>query len=204
MSALIPDLVVYDIEIVKCIPERSGVRQADLEYCEGWDDHANMGIAVLCAYDAREQMPRVFLADNLAGFAKLIDGRIVAGFNNISFDDRLLAANGITVGASYDLCREVRAAVGEPRAYTPGRTRGGRRLDDLARVNLGAQKSMHGELAPVEWQRGRPGGVIDYCLRDVMLTVALLRKLPLITDPVTMQPIAVNMPSPSVLTETVP
>jgi len=179
------DIVVYDIEIVKCIPDRKKPNDPTLEYCGGWNDREGMGISVLCAFDTREQMPRIFLADNLPEFAKLIEGRTVAGFNNQGFDDPLLAANGITVGDSYDLCYEMRAAVGEPREFKFGVTKGGRRLDDLANANLGVQKSMHGELAPVEWQRGNRGAVIDYCMRDVMLTWRLIEKLPSLIDPVT-------------------
>ena len=188
------DIVVYDIEIVKCIPDRKKPNDPTLEYCGGWNDRSGMGISVLCAFDTREQMPRIFLADNLAEFGKLIEGRTVAGFNNQGFDDPLLAANGITVGDSYDLCYEMRAAVGEPRAFTFGVTKGGRRLDDLANANLGAQKSMHGDLAPVEWQRGNRGAVIDYCMRDVMLTWRLIEKLPSLIDPVTGKTVTLAMP----------
>lgn len=179
------DVVVYDIEIMRCIPARGEPRQADLEYCAGWHDHANMGIAVLCAFDTRAMEPRVFLQENLGDFQALIQGRMVAGYNNHGFDDRLLAANGITVGESWDLLAEVRAAVGESRAFTPGRTRGGRKLDDLSARNLGTVKSMSGALAPVQWQRGQRGHVIDYCMRDVMLTLKLMRRLPRLFDPVT-------------------
>jgi hypothetical protein len=97
------DLIVYDIEILKCIPDRNRAKDPSLEYCAGWEDHANMGIAVLAAFDTREQMPRIFLSDNLKNFASLISGRTVAGFNNHGFDDKLLAVNGITVGQTWDL-----------------------------------------------------------------------------------------------------
>lgn len=189
------DLIVYDIEIVKCIPDYKKPNEAGLEYCGGWDDHANMGISVLCAYDTRAQAPRIFLQDNLPVFAKFIEGRTVAGFNNHGFDDKLLAANGITVGASYDLCAEMRVAVGEPRAFTRGITKGGRTLDNIAGINLNLQKTMSGSLAPVAWQRGQHGEVIDYCMRDVMLTVALIEKTPGLIDPVSGQHVTVQRPA---------
>lgn len=188
------DLVVYDIEIVRCIPDRKLANDPTLEYCAGWEDHAHMGIAVLCAFDTREQMPRIFLLDNLKEFAELIVGRCVAGFNNRGFDDKLLAANGVTVGDSYDLLCELRAACGEPRTYTYGVTVGGRTLDAIAVSNLGARKTMHGELAPVEWQRGNRGGVIDYCMRDVVLTLRLLERLPALVDPVTRRTVTLALP----------
>lgn len=187
-------MIVYDIEIEKCIPDRRAQPDPSLRYCAGWNDHANMGIAVLCAFDTRDEMPHVYCADNLGAFRELIDGQLVAGFNNRGFDDKLLAANGITVGRSWDLCYAMRKACGEPETFTPGVTKGGRRLDDICRANLPVTKSMHGELAPVEWQRGRIGGVIDYCMRDVMLTLTLIRKLPTLIDPVTGSTVQVEGP----------
>jgi hypothetical protein len=68
-------------------------------------------------------------------------------------------------------------------------------LDDIAIANLGAQKSMHGELAPVEWQRGNRGAVIDYCLRDVMLTLRLIEKLPVLMDPVSRKLVTLAVPA---------
>jgi hypothetical protein len=187
-------MIVYDTEIVKCIPERGAVAEPTLQYCAGWDDHAHMGISVVCAYDLRDRTPHVYCADNLAAFAELIRGRTVIGFNNRSFDDRLLAANGIVVERSWDLCRAMRAAVGEPEEYVKGVTRAGRRLEDICRVNLGIGKSLSGERAPVEWQRGRIGVVIDYCLRDVMLLVRLLQRLPVLIDPATGLAVTIALP----------
>jgi len=181
------DCVVYDIEIARCIPDRNSTREADLEYCSGWEDHANMGIAVLCAFDTRAKLPRIFLEDNLESFGSLIENRVVAGFNNEGFDDKLLATNGIKVGRSWDLLCAAREAVGEPRQYVYGKTRGGRKLEDFARVNLGIGKSMSGSLAPVDWQRNKRGGVIDYCMRDVFITLQLIRLLPNLKDPATGQ-----------------
>jgi hypothetical protein len=189
------DVVVYDIEIARCIPDRNAPRDTELLYCAGWEDYANMGIAVLCAFDTRTRDPRVFLADNLGEFATLIEGRTVAGFNNRSFDDRLLAANGVQVGRSWDLLCEVRKAVGEPEAFTRGRTAPGRTLDALCGANLTGSKSMKGAMAPVEWQRGNWGSVIDYCMRDVMLTARLIQKLPAIVDPVTRRTLTVPRPA---------
>jgi hypothetical protein len=187
------DVVVYDIEIKKCIPDRGKQNDPSLEYCNGWGDHANMGISVLAAYDTRAGLPRVFCADNLDEFQKLIAGRTVAGFNNQGFDEKVLLAHGIHVTSSYDLCCEVRVACGEGRAYGKG-TRGGRTLDAIAAANLGVKKSMSGSLAPVAWQRKKHGEVIDYCLRDVMLTLALLERCPDLIDPVTGDLLEVKMP----------
>jgi hypothetical protein len=171
--------IVYDVEIARGIPDGREAPDPALEYCAGWHDHAHMGIAVVCAYDLVEEQPRIFLEDNLAAFAALAGAREhVIGFNSQMFDDRVLEAHGIRVRTTYDVLQELRAVVRNPRAP-------GRKLDDICRVNLGSQKSGSGALAPVLWQRGQRGAVVDYCMRDVMLTVALVRKLPTLIDPVT-------------------
>ena len=41
--------LIYDIEIIKAIPSKNGERITGIEYCEGWKDHANMGISVIGA-----------------------------------------------------------------------------------------------------------------------------------------------------------
>jgi hypothetical protein len=43
-------------------------------------------------------------------------------------------------------------------------------LDAVSIANGVGGKSGNGALAPVLWQQGKRGAVIDYCLRDVMLT----------------------------------
>jgi len=194
---MILDAVIYDIEIEKCIPDRRVPPEPDLRYCQGWDDHANMGIAVLCAYDTRDSRYRVFLKDNLDRFAALIQGRLVVGFNTHGFDNQLLDANGIQVlqDRSWDLLCALRKACGEPETYTRGVTAAGRTLDALAACNLGASKTGHGELAPVNWQRGKWGTVIDYCLADVNLTVRLCERLPLLQDPVTRRLVTLELPA---------
>lgn len=197
------DVVVYDAEIRRCIPDKNAYLRPNLEYCAGWDDFPNMGISVVCAYDFRERMPRVFLQDNLHQLPQLFMGRCAAGFNNIGFDEKLLAANGIRLPLadgtgralpSFDLLRAIRTAVGEPEDFTPGVTKPGRKLDDIARANLKQAKSGNGALAPVEWQNHKYGYVIDYCLRDLMLTVRLIEQLPILVDPVTGREIFVNAP----------
>ena len=64
-----PSVLVYDIEIVNAIPDREGIKKEGVEYCEGWGDHAGMGISVIGAYDALEDRYRVFCEDNGNDFA---------------------------------------------------------------------------------------------------------------------------------------
>lgn len=182
-------IIFYDAEIEKAIPDRNGRRIEGIEYCEGWSDHQGMGITCVCAYDFTTEMPMVFLKDNLDSFGHLLlRDSVLIGFNNINFDNRLLAANGIDVPRErcFDLLHAIWEAAGLP---VPGtlaggeevqfdpRRHGGYGLDACAMVNFNEGKSGDGALAPVDWQRGRHGKVISYCLRDVMLTMKVWRRM---------------------------
>jgi hypothetical protein len=169
--------VVYDLEIVRCVPQRGEPRDPQYQYCEGWHDKAGMGISVIGALDLRTWTPRVFLEDNFSDFVALCaDVGQVVGFNSISFDDAVCAAAGLDVQTTYDLKAEFLAACPDRKA--------GRRLDDIARANLGVGKSGSGADAPKLWQRGMYGQVIDYCLTDVRHTAMLVTMLPELIDPV--------------------
>jgi hypothetical protein len=148
-----------------------------------------MGIACLGAYDFTTEMPMVFCEDNLDTFGKLlINEPVLIGFNNINFDNKLLAANGIDIPREicFDLLHAIWEADGLPVPGTlvdgeevrfDGRRHGGYGLDAVCMANFNEGKSGDGALAPVDWQRGRYGKVISYCLRDVMLTMKLWRRM---------------------------
>jgi len=172
-------MLIYDIEIVNAIPPKDpSDRIEGVTYCDGWHDFEHMGIAVVGAYDSVEDAFRVFCRDNLTDFWGLaVDQDLVVGFNNISFDNRLLAAEGFDFSAlpCWDLMREVWDGAGLAPKYDPKHHKG-LGLDDLARANTGYCKSGDGAMAPVNWQRGHVGTVIDYCLTDVWLTRELVLK----------------------------
>ena len=178
--------LIYDCEIINAIPPRPGVeRLHGVNYCAGWGDVANMGIACICAYDYETDLYRVFGEGNLDNFQTLVWNREnVVGFNSLAFDDELCNAEGLEVKTTYDLLVEVWRATGQPLKYTRGVTQPGTSLDELAYRNLGLRKSNSGDLAPVLWQRGHHAAVIDYCLRDVALTRGLL-ELGEMRDPIT-------------------
>lgn len=171
--------IIYDIEIIKAIPPREGKRLSDVEYCGGWDDHEGMGISVICAYDYNEERLRVFLEDNFDEFQKVIDstGHII-GFNNIKFDDCVCRANGLDIPSekSYDLLVAIWKADGLSETYSYP-SHAGYGLDACCEANFGIGKTGHGANAPVLWQQGRRGEVIDYCLNDVMLTKRLFERM---------------------------
>lgn len=162
-----PFALVYDLEIVNAIPDRRDPPIDGIAYCGGWDDYAGMGISVLCAYDYHMQQSRVFCADNLAEFGRLAAQRWpLVSFNGLGFDNGVLRVNGIPLDASrcFDLLAAITAITG---------SRKGRGLDAVCIANTLGMKAGHGALAPVHWQRGQCGAVIDYCVQDVHLTAAL-------------------------------
>lgn len=175
-------MLIYDLEIINAIPPKAGSgfqHEEGITYCAGWHDHDHMGISVLVAFDYLTQDVRVFCQDNLALFQRLVDQRdVVAGFNSIEFDNQVCAANGIhvPVAKSYDLLREIWAAHGLGPTFR-SRTHGGFGLDACAQANGLAGKTGHGALAPVQWQRGEIGTVVDYCIQDVLITKRLLAKV---------------------------
>lgn len=169
-------MIVYDCEIEKGILGRDELPLEGIEYCRGWKDFGGMGISCIGAYDYLTDQYRVFCRDNFNEFEELADCRqAVIGFNSIAFDNPLLAANGIEICAdrAYDVLVEVWIAAGlGPTFEYP--THLGFGLEQLCQANLGIGKTGHGAQAPVLWQTGKIGSVIDYCLRDVWLTKKLV------------------------------
>ena len=129
------NLVVYDCEIIRAIPDKGSTLIPGIEYCAGWRDFEHMGISVICAYQALEGY-RVFLDDNFEAFKALArdPNTLLAGFNSRNFDDKLLSATfGITIPPmrSFDLLREIWRAKGlEPDSFSPAH--GGYGLDAMA------------------------------------------------------------------------
>lgn len=193
-----PSVLLYDCEILKAIPDQRYPRQEGVEYCGGWTDYKAMGISVIGVYDYREDQYRTFCADNFEEFrilANSVDS--VVGFNNGGFDDLLLqAVLGWTIptGRSHDLLSEVWVASGLGRRFA-GKQYAGYGLDALAKANGLPGKTSRGDHAPILWQRGKVGTVIDYCLNDVWLTkrlVDLCVARNYLTSPVTGSPITIT------------
>lgn len=170
--------IIYDIEIAKAIPSPNSYCEKGIKYCGGWSDHARMGISVIGVYDYEEDRFRVFCEDNKASFMELLDkrGPLCVGFNNIPFDNAVISAtagwNAPNDSMCYDLLREIWIASGLEPTFNR-KTHGGVGLDAVCEKNFGAKKSGNGALAPVLWQRGNIGEVIDYCMNDIRLTKQL-------------------------------
>jgi len=178
-----PNIIIYDLEILKAIPDpRGGEPEVGIEYCEGWKDHANMGITVLGVYDYLEDRYRVFLDDNKEEFAKLLDSRgpLCVGFNSIPFDNEVLMHTegwrAPNTAICYDLLKEIWNALKLQSAFNVG-THGGLGLEAMCEANFGTKKSGNGAMAPILWQRKQFGAVIDYCLNDVVLSKQLMDRV---------------------------
>jgi hypothetical protein len=171
--------LVYDIEIVKAIRGQDEAPIEGIEYCGGWTDHAGMGISVVGVHDLLTGRDRVFCSDNLSDFFELLKCRRVwITFNGIGFDNKVLSTVGefpTTIHEHYDILREVWLCRGLNPDKFYWKTHGGFGLDDICRANGLGGKTGHGALAPVQWQRGEIGSVIDYCLQDVKLTSDLFK-----------------------------
>lgn len=178
------NILIYDCEIIKCIPDKNGLRKSGLEYCKGWDDHVNMGISLIGAWLSWDNSIRIYPSSAFNAFQDAVNhAELIVGFNSISFDDKLCQANGIEISTDYDLLSEVWAAAGMPRQYTYGVTRAGYRLENLAWANLGKGKSGSGELAPELWQRGKEWEVARYLTDDILITKAIFQRRSQLIDP---------------------
>lgn len=169
----------YDLEIKTAIPPRDGNLIEGIQYNAGWTDHANMGISVLCAYSSWDDRYRVFCDDNVSEIVTLAASHeaLLVGFNNIAFDDAVIKATpgwGFTWPGlvRYDLLVETWLAAGlGPTFQYP--THVSYSLDAICQATFHEGKTGNGALAQVDWQRGKIGSVIDYCLADVRLTKKL-------------------------------
>jgi hypothetical protein len=178
---VIVKILIYDIEIKKAILGKNENPIPGIEYCDGWHDHENMGISCIGAYDYYTERYRVFMDDNKDEFAEAVDAAdVIVGFNNMAFDNSVINATwpfsepGIYLKEkSYDLLVSIWEAAGlGPKFEYPRHIGFG--LDACCAANFGARKTGNGALAPVHYQRGEIGKVIDYCLNDVALTKRLL------------------------------
>jgi hypothetical protein len=175
-------MLILDCEIKKAILGRGETPIPGIEYCQGWKDFEGMGISVVCTYDTESHLTRVFLEEDFAELSDYIEGKPTAGFNTKRFDLPLLAQHGIVdasghVEQHYDILEQIWVAQGfNPDKFNP-ETHGGWGLDAVCQATLGIAKTGHGALAPVWWQQGRRGKVIDYCLNDVWMEGSLLNHI---------------------------
>lgn len=150
-----------------------------IEKCsKGWQSHGEMGISVLCLYDYATGRYRVFDDKNCEeAVAILHTYDVVAGFNTVGFDWKLLRATwpcpAERRSVDADVLREIwRGLKLDPDHFEP-KTHGGYKLDDVAWETIQMRKSGNGAAAPLLYQEGRLSEVIDYCLEDVRIEKTL-------------------------------
>ena len=173
-------ILIYDCEIIKAIRDPKKVDLAHIEYCNGWDDYENMGISVIGVNYITEEVDEVFNHNVLLTRQLGIDAfqyglnrtDVLVGFNNQSFDDKLLKANKLFIPESvinYDLLAEIWEGAGLGREFIyPTHT--GFSLDAICKANGLGEKSGDGANAAVLWQKGKHQEVINYCENDIKLT----------------------------------
>ena len=123
--------IIYDCEIKNAIPDKNEQLRPNINYCKGWKDFLGMGISVISVYDYHVGQYRIFCEDNLSDFAALIDDSDhVIGFNQIHFDNQLIAAHVIDFDPrkNWDLYVEAKEASGADK-YAKGY-----KLDDFVSV----------------------------------------------------------------------
>ena len=173
-------ILIYDCEIIKAIRDPKKVDLAHIEYCNGWDDYENMGISVIGVNFISEEGDEVFnhnaLLNRDLGIDAFQEGLDVAdvlvGFNNQSFDDKLLKANGFIIPdtvINYDLLAEIWEGAGLSREFVYP-THAGFGLDTICKANGLGEKSGDGANAAILWQKGKHQEVIEYCENDIRLT----------------------------------
>lgn len=153
-------MLIYDCEIINAIPAPAGDVKTGINYCEGWGDFAGMGVSIIGTYDYIDQLPRVFFQDNFEAFQRLASQRRpLVGYNNDRFDFKLLQANSVAIhDDSYDVLKQIWKASGR---------RGGYRLEQVALANGCQVRMSDGANAPIAWQRGEIGWVVNHCLADI-------------------------------------
>lgn len=176
---------IYDLEIIKAIPpDNAADRLPDIEYCEGWRDFANMGISVaaICYLDTRDwsiSQPQAYteMSDFLDAIDALPNTAEVGGFNSRAFDDKLIRTLDHPLVSDFDiLLMTIEAAGLKNKKYWEQENPPSYKLADIAKAN-GYQKTLTGEQAPIEWQRGDKQLVIDYCKNDVLIEAETLKRL---------------------------
>jgi hypothetical protein len=165
---------VFDLEIIKAIPDKKGMPIPGIAYCGGWTDFIGMGISVLAAANIETKEVRVFVDtialplnptyEPISNFGDIIrDAAMLIGHNSRSFDANVLKAKGFNIPPQrhYDFYHEVKRAMNThfPRGWN---------LNDLSKRCGGPGKSGDGGLAPIDWQRGKYQQVIDYCVNDTV------------------------------------
>jgi hypothetical protein len=178
--------VVYDVEIAKNVDDVPG----------RWDNPEDMGFASAVTYDYAKDQYFFFLGEEQKNdLLRLLKNRTAITFNGIKFDSRVLLGNDRALGnwgtvinnsntfwwENYDILLEYiksrfgydSVAEAEQRLGDKAIHDGSFSLDGLAEGTFGLHKTGHGAKAPILYQQGKYGELLEYNLQDVRLTKKL-------------------------------
>jgi hypothetical protein len=181
------DRLIYDLEIIKAIPDKRQPLIDGILYCDSWVDYKGMGISVIsnkfnslateCDNSALDFYCKTTIIELHVGDICIV------GFNSKSFDDKVCNANipdsekeiigDNPIKTDYDLLEQIRIAAGFQAHFQSVPKGCSYKLDALAKANNMA-KTGSGELAPIMWQQGDKDGVRAYCAMDVEITSGIL------------------------------
>ena len=187
------DILIYDAEIANPIASKKEAKREGYLYAASWEDYEGMGVAVVGTYSYKSGLYRAFWADELNELQRAFNNhKLLVGFNNLSFDNKLLAAHGLVLEREkiYDIYVEVKKAAGA------GKFAKGYKLSDIASANGLTNKTGSGADAPFMWQDGKRSEVAAYCLQDVKVTVEVLDTIISndLLNPIGGEPLAVMSP----------
>lgn len=172
-------VLILDAEIKKAIQGRGETRTSGIEYCEGWRDFANMGLACLGGWQSWDSKFRVWgegTQGQVEAQQAINKADKIITFNGLGFDGPLLRAHDIEIpdDKHVDLLVKIWEAHGlGPKFVYPSHAGFG--LDNCALSNNLPGKTGHGGHAPIQWQQGKYCEVVDYCLHDVWITLQLVK-----------------------------
>jgi hypothetical protein len=155
----------------------------EVEYCGGWDDFENMGIACVCTYSFCFDEYKVFFKDGLGSFCQYLleNGLSVSGYNISNFDLPLLMKHEDLCSLPkygfsqvYDLFRQICLAAGQDPNNINKDTLSGYDLDTVSRFNIGTGETFGEPLPQLYWHKDKYWETINYCLNNVKITKELI------------------------------
>lgn len=173
--------IVYDVETIKPFaPSKGQPRDPQISYVSPGEGRRGLGVSVVTCFvsegfaNYRSGIYSFLNLESLIPYqfpeflGLMAEKPIVIGFNSSTFDDGLMASQGMEVTTSYDIFRMIKASVPKP---LPGNSYA---LKVVAEAN-GLSKG-NGALAPVLWQMGRVDDVVAYAREEMRAMVKILQK----------------------------
>jgi len=179
------DFYVYDVEVAN-VPGQG-------QY--SWSNPFGLGFASAIVYGKKEDRYWFFVHDEgREAMVKLLTGKHVVSFNGIKFDSRVVLGNNRALfpaegmvmqwpiaWANYDILAEyvtarfnlVDVEAAEKKLGDKAIHDGTFNLDAICRHTVGRGKSGHGADAPLLYQAGKFGELLEYNLNDVRITKKL-------------------------------